>query len=114
MLEKLNRGPVGLLTVLPNGPIAMGKSLVQWFVYSLIVSLFAAYVASMTLPRGAEYMQVFRVTSTVAILGYGVSQMEHSIWRGQSWGVTVKFVIDGVIYGLVTAGFFAWLWPDLA
>ena len=32
-VEKMKRGPVGLLTVLPSGPPAMGKNLAQWFLY---------------------------------------------------------------------------------
>ena len=30
-VEKMKRGPVGLLTVLPSGSPAMGKNLAQWF-----------------------------------------------------------------------------------
>ena len=30
-VEKLNLGPVGHMTILPNGPWNMGKSLGQWF-----------------------------------------------------------------------------------
>ena len=30
MIEKFKRGPVGLLTVLPSGPPAMGKNLLLW------------------------------------------------------------------------------------
>ena len=41
--EKLNKGPVAIMTVLKNGPMAMGSSLVQWFVYCVIVGIFAAY-----------------------------------------------------------------------
>src|ERR1043166_200996 len=33
VIEKMKRGPVGFLTVLPSGPAAMGKNLVQWFLY---------------------------------------------------------------------------------
>jgi hypothetical protein len=34
-----------------------------------------------------------------------------SIWFGQPWSATVKDVLDGLIYGLLTAGVFGWLWP---
>jgi hypothetical protein len=34
-----------------------------------------------------------------------------SIWKGQRWGISVKFVVDGLVYGPVTAGIFGWLWP---
>jgi hypothetical protein len=27
------------------------------------------------------------------------------------WGATIKEVIDGLVYGLLTAGTFGWLWP---
>ena len=47
-IEKLKRGPVGFLTVLPSGPPAMGKNLIQWFLYSVVISLFAAYLSSRT------------------------------------------------------------------
>jgi len=43
--EKMKKGPVMVLTVIPNGPPSMTKSLVLWFVYSAVVGLFAAYVA---------------------------------------------------------------------
>jgi hypothetical protein len=36
MQEKYNQGPVGYLTVLPNGQPAMGKNLVLWFLYPLV------------------------------------------------------------------------------
>ena len=37
-IEKTKQGPVAFLTVLPNGPMATGKSLGMWFGYSLLVS----------------------------------------------------------------------------
>src|SRR2546422_2807945 len=43
--EKMEKGPVVMLTVIPNGPPSMTKSLVLWFVYCAVVGLFAAYVA---------------------------------------------------------------------
>lgn len=114
MIEKYNRGPVAWLTVLPNGPIAMGKSLVQWFIYTAFIGFVVAYVATLALSGGAEYKVVFRLTGTVAILAYAFSAFPESIWKGQGWCVTLKFVFDGVVYGLVTAGTFGWLWPDAA
>src|SRR5258708_27468384 len=58
-LEKMNKGPVLMMTVIPSGPMSMGKSLAGWFVYSLVVGLFAAYIAGRGLPPGANYLRVF-------------------------------------------------------
>jgi hypothetical protein len=109
--EKLNQGPVTFLTVLPNGPIAMGKSLTQWFVYSLLVSVVAAYVASRALAPGAHYLGVFRFVGVTAFACYGVGLLQNSIWWSKNWSATLKSVFDGLIYAAFTAGVFGWLWP---
>ena len=112
MVEKYNQGPVGILTVLPSGPPRMGKCLVQWFLYLIVIGIFVGYITSLALTAGAEYMRVFRVSGTVAILAYTVCNLPASIWKGQKWSTTFKFMFDGMLYGLVTAGTFGWLWPD--
>ncbi len=109
--EKLKQGPVMMMTVMPSGPIAMGASLVQWFVFALIVTLFAAYIAGRALPVGADYLQVFRFIGASAFMGYTFAYWPMSIWYKRSWGITVKMTVDGLIYALVSAGVFGWLWP---
>jgi hypothetical protein len=110
-LEKVNQGPNLLLTVLPNGPWSMGRNLGLWLAYLVVVSLFAAYVASRALSPGAEYMQVFRFAGTTAFLGYAPALWQMSIWYRRAWSTTVKATVDGLIYALLTAGVFGWLWP---
>lgn len=111
MLEKYTRGPVGFMTILPNGPFNMGKGLGLWFVFCLIVGIFTAYIGSLALPAGSGYDMVFRVTGAVAILGYAFTHFVDSVWKGLSWSITVKFMAEGVVYALLTAGVFGWLWP---
>jgi hypothetical protein len=106
------KGPVIIMTVWPNGAPAMGKSLAQWFVYCLVVAHFAGYVAAISLPMGTDYMTVFRVTAVVAFAGYSLAVIQNSIWKNQNWVVTAKFVFDGLVYALITAGCFGWLWPQ--
>lgn len=108
---KLQQGPVVVMTVLPTGPMQMGASLVQWFVYSLVVSLFAAYVAGRALGPEAHYLAVFRFAGVTAFCSYALGLWPMSIWYKRSWWVTVKSTIDGLVYGLLTAGVFGWLWP---
>jgi hypothetical protein len=111
MCEKFRTGPVGWLTVLPPGGFQIGKSLICWFVFCLIIGTLVAYLGWHGLGPGADYRKVFRITGTAAILGYGIGQFPDSIWRGQRWSTTAKHVLDGIVYGLLTAGTFGWLWP---
>jgi hypothetical protein len=113
MIEKMKRGPVGFLTVLPSGPPAMGKNLVQWFLYCVVISIFAAYLSRHTLAPGATFLQVCRVVGIVALLGYGAAHIQESIWSGRSWTVTFKHLFDSVIFAALTAVTFGWLWPKV-
>lgn len=109
--EKMKRGPVMVLTVMPNGPVAMGKNLVLWFIYSAVIGVFAAYVAGRALPAGAPYLRVFQLVGVTAFIGYSVALWEMSIWFRRAWSTTIKGTVDGLIYALITAGTFGWLWP---
>ena len=79
VIEKMKRGPVDLLTVLPSGPPAMGKNLSQWFLYCVVVSIFAGYLSGRLLSPGTAFLQVFRIIGTVAFLGYGAAHAQESI-----------------------------------
>jgi len=108
---KMKQGPVMVFTVIPSGPMSMGKNLVLWFLYSAVVGLFAAYVAGRALPVGAAYLHVFRFAGTTAFVGYAVALWQMSIWYHRAWRLTIKATVDGLIYALLTAGTFGWLWP---
>ncbi len=110
-IEKFKQGPVGMLTVFPSGPPVMPKFLGMWFVFCLIIGFFVAYLTGRTVAPGAPYLAVFRVAGTAAFLAYGLGHLSNGIWKGQPWGMTLKEVIDGLVYGLLTAGTFGWLWP---
>ena len=111
-LEKVNRGPVMLLTVMPNGSFTMGKSLLLWFVYAIIVSFFAAYIGGRALAPGAEYVRIQQMTGVTAFIGYALALSQMSIWKKRSWSLTGKEFLDGAIYAALTGGVFGWLWPS--
>lgn len=111
-IEKTTKGPVAFMTVMPSGPPSMGKSLVQWFVYCIVVGIFAAYIAGRALEPGAHYLAVFRFAGCTAFVGYALGLWQNSIWYKLSWSVTIKSTFDGLVYGLLTAGTFGWLWPS--
>ena len=110
-LAKRKRGPVFMMTVWPAGDVQMGGQLAQWFVYSLVVGLFAGYVATLALPAGAPYMEVFQVTSTVTFVGYALALWQMTIWYRRKLGTTLRSNVDALIYALLTGGVFGWLWP---
>lgn len=109
--EKYKQGPVGFMTIMPSGLPVLPKFLAQWFVFCLLISFSVAYLAGHTISAGATYLAVFRVAGTAAFLGYGLGNLSNGIWKGQTWSATIKEVVDGLIYGLLTAGTFGWLWP---
>lgn len=111
LIEKMNQGPVGIMTVMKNGPISMTKSLVLWFLYSILVSILAAYIAGRALAPGAHYLEVFRFVGCTAFIGYSLALLQNSIWYSRDWCSTIKSMSDGLVYALVTAGCFGWLWP---
>ncbi|HVZ48876.1 MAG TPA: hypothetical protein VG916_08840, partial [Gemmatimonadaceae bacterium] len=108
---RLAQGPNLFMTVRPNGMSSMGKMLGLWFGYSLIVSLFAAYVSGRALGQGADYLHVFRFAGVTAFSGYTLALWQGWVWWGKSLRYTLLSTFDGLIYALVTAGAFGWLWP---
>jgi hypothetical protein len=109
-IARLEAGPAVFMTVWP-GSTNMGPQLAGWFAYAIVVSLFAGYLAGVALPAGANYLDVFRFAGTTAFAGYALALPQNSIWWKRGWGFTVRSMIDGLLYGCLTAGAFGWLWP---
>jgi hypothetical protein len=111
-VEKMKAGPVAHMTFLPAGPPSMAKNLVQWFVYAVFVSFFAAYIAGRALGPGAPFLAACRFSGAAAISAYAFGLVQGSIWYGRKWSTTWKSVFDGLVYGLLTGLVFGWLWPS--
>ena len=62
-------------------------------------------------PPGAPYLRVFQLVGVTAFMGYALALWQLSIWYRRDWMTTIKSNVDGLIYGLLTAGTFGWLWP---
>lgn len=111
MGRKYAEGPIGMVYLRTPGPMKLGLCLTQWFLFSLGVGLSAAYLASRTLAPGTPYLQVFRITGTIAFLAYGCGSVVAGIWMGQPWKAVAKDLVDAMLYALVTGGAFGWRWP---
>ena len=108
-IEKTKSGPVVMMTVMTD--FGMGKSLVLWFVYCIVIGIFAAYIAGRALEPGAHYLEVFRFVGAAAFGAYTLALWQNTIWYKRSLSTTLKSSFDGLIYSLLTAGVFGWLWP---
>lgn len=108
---KLAEGPAGFLIVRHKASTNMAPSLTQYFIWILIVETFVAYISSRSLSGSSDYLDVFQIAGTTAILGFTAALVPSSIWFGRPWSVTLKEIIDGIVYGLLSAGVFGWLWP---
>lgn len=111
-IEKRKRGPALFLTLMAGGDPGMGKSLLKWFLYLLAISLLTAYLARHGVSIGTRYLTVFKFVTVAAFMAYAVGHVHQTIWYHQGWRTTVSYVIDGLIYSLLTAGVFASLWPS--
>ena len=111
VIEKYKQGPVGMMTVFPTGRPVLAKFLIQWFVYCLLIAFFVAYLAAHTVAPGTDYLAVFRVVGTAGFLAFGLGPLANVIWKGYPGSFVLKEVVDGLIYALLMAGTFGWLWP---
>lgn len=112
--QKFGKGPVGMLAIFPNGMPPMGKLLGQQVLFFIVGCVLIAYCAALALAPGAGYMTVFRFVSAVAFVAFGWAIVPFSIWYGHPWSNTARYLLDALIYALVIAGTFAWLWPGVA
>jgi hypothetical protein len=91
--------------------VVIAKNLALWFLYCIVVALCAAYIAGEALPPGAALKKVFQFAGATAFFCFALALWHQTIWYSRSWVTSLKSTIDGLIYGAVTAGVFAWLWP---
>jgi hypothetical protein len=113
MQKKFENGPIAMISVFENGMPAMGKLLIQQFLFFLVACILVAYVASFSLIPSAADMSVFRLVLVVSFLTFGWGLVPYSIWYGHPWSNCIRYLIDAIIYGLVTAVTFVWLWPQI-
>lgn len=107
----MQKKPMAFVILRNPATFSFPQALVSYLVYTLVMSTLIAYVGAHALPRGAYYLRVFQIVGTAGILTYAFGSVSESIWYGKPWAVTFRQIVDGIIYGLLTAGTFGWLWP---
>ena len=87
----------------------MAQNLGLTFVYFLAVSAGLAYLASIALPPGAEFLLVFRFVFTAGFMTFLAAMVPHAIWfRPRIAG----HAIESLAFAAITAALFAALWPS--
>ena len=110
-MQKAEEGPTGILLLRKPMKWSMSRPLLQSFILYLVVSFFAAYVASHALARGTDYLRVFQIVGAASFMGYGLGVFVDAIWWGRTWSSACKTALSALIYACLTAGTFGWLWP---
>lgn len=111
-VERLNEGSVAIVTVLPSGVRGMGHRFAQWFPNCVFVGVLTAYVAGHALRPDAPSVEFVRFAGAISFIAYTVANWQSSIWHGRAWSTNVKNTSDGLVYALLTAMTFSWLWPS--
>ena len=112
MLQKFREGPVALLTIRPSGTPNMGKALGMWFAYCLAVAALAGCIAISVIAVGKANGQGGGcLVGMISLLTYFGGSVQMAIWMGKPWSAVAKDLLDSVIFSIISALVFMWLWP---
>ncbi len=104
--KKWNKGPCGVMTVYPK--VNMGKNLGLTFVFFLVISFSLAYLSSLAIAPGAEFIVVFRFLATAGLLTFLSASIQHSIWFHNR---ILGHVIESIAYAVIVGTIFGLMWP---
>jgi hypothetical protein len=110
--EKFKKGPIAIITIMENGLPNMGKLLTQQLMFFILGSLIIGYIGTLALTKGAVSLDIFHILFVVGFIGFGWASIPYSIWFGHPWSVTLKYLVDAIIYSAVIAATYTWLWPS--
>ena len=108
---KIMKGPNAMITIWGGTKPSMAGPMIQWFFFTILIGVLTAYVTGRAVAPDAHYLTVFRFAGSVSFIAYAMGSWPESIWYKRPWSTTLKGTFDALLYGLVTAGTFGWLWP---
>jgi hypothetical protein len=112
MQQKYREGPVGHITLLPNGPQNMGKYLGLWFLWSLVIAAVTAWLTAKV--YGLEHTPVLgaaKFFAAITFIAHGFGTITESIWVGRPWSQSAKYLLDAALYAVGSGAVIYWLWP---
>lgn len=96
------------MLVLWERPLEMGPAIVKTLLFFLFASFSIGYVATLSLPAGADFARVFRFVTTVGLLTHVYAKFPNVFWFRMR---VATHVMDGIAYAIATGLIFAALWP---
>ena len=112
MTKKYNEGPVGFVTLKANGMPNMGKCLGLWFSFSLFVAAVAAFLSAQNVGLAPERAHMgAHLVAVITFIAYGFGSIQEGIWMGKPLSSVLKYLLDSLIYAVISAATFYWLWP---
>jgi hypothetical protein len=112
MKKKYEEGPVGHVTIMPNGAHNMGKYLGLWFLWCLVIAIVTAFIVTQLMGLSpARGRAAAKLAGAVTFIAHGFGSITESIWMGRSWSTTAKNLLDAALYALGTGAVFYYLWP---
>ena len=109
--KKVEEGPRVMMTVLPNGMTGMGSMLVFQFLYVLFVSWFAGHFSYRVIGPAASDHDIIHTVGGISFAAYGLALWPLAIWYRRSIKTTIKANVDALLFAVITALTFVWLWP---
>ncbi len=111
MMQKFAEGPVGFVTLRQPGSPRIAAALIQWFVFTLVISTATAALALQTYGIDGNPHYAAHLIGVVSLLVYAGACIPEGIWMARPWKSVFKHGIDGAIYATISALTFMWLWP---
>ncbi len=105
--KKWEAGPCGVLSVYPK--VNMVRNLGLTFLYFLVVNFCLAYLATLALQPGANFMAVFRFVSTAGLITFLAAIVQHAIWFHSR---IVGHILESIAYAAISGAIFAAMWPN--
>lgn len=106
--EKMKTCCRGMLILWPSPP-NMGKAIGLTLAFFMVAALLIGYLASIAFEPGEDRMVVFRLVFMAGLLCHAAGPFPGVFWFRKYFAMEV---VDGIVYALITAALFAWLWPS--
>ncbi len=108
MKKKYADGPVGHITLLPNGQPSMGKYLGMWFLWALVIAVATTgFIVTQIFDLNPSRVRaVSKLVFALTFIAHGFGTVTESIWAGRPWSQSIKYLIDAALYAVGSAAVF--------